>query len=37
MDSLASPIVWKHIPELQKINEKERKKDVTMFGIGDIQ
>lgn len=37
MDSLASPIVWKHISELQKITEKERKRDVTMFGIGDIQ
>lgn len=37
MDSLASPIVWKHIPELQKRNEKEGKKDVTMFGCGDIQ
>lgn len=24
MDSLASPIVWKHIPELQKRNEKEK-------------
>lgn len=32
MDSLASTIVWKNIPQK---NEKE--KDVTKFGSGDIQ
>lgn len=36
MDSLASTIVWKNIPELQKRYEK-REKDVTKFGSGDIQ